>query len=283
MDGSTTALADGRTGVQAEGGLASARRRVREARTLAADGISVAFGGVLALDGASLSLAPGQITGIVGPNGAGKSSLFNVLAGTLRPDSGSVRLGGTDITRMAVHKRARAGVARTFQLARELDSLTVLENLLLAAPDQPGESLFRLLFADGKVQRAEAAATERALALLARVRMTRLADEPAGALSGGQKKLLELCRALMLDPDIVLLDEPAAGVSPALIEELCAFILALRDEGKTFAVVEHNMDMVAALCSHVYVLAQGKVLTEGTFDGVTADPRVRLAYLGEGA
>jgi ABC-type branched-subunit amino acid transport system ATPase component len=268
MDGSTTALADGRTGVQAEGGLASARRRVREARTLAADGISVAFGGVLALDGASLSLAPGQITGIVGPNGAGKSSLFNVLAGTLRPDSGSVRLGGTDITRMAVHKRARAGVARTFQLARELGSLTVLENLLLAAPDQPGESLFRLLFADGKVLRAEAAATERALALLARVRMTRLADEPAGALSGGQKKLL---------------DEPAAGVSPALIEELCAFILALRDEGKTFAVVEHNMDMVAALCSHVYVLAQGKVLTEGTFDGVTADPRVRLAYLGEGA
>ncbi|MHA7685648.1 ABC transporter ATP-binding protein [Cupriavidus sp. PET2-C1] len=256
------------------------QRTERTLRTLSAEAVSLAFGGVRALDGATLRLAPGRITGLVGPNGAGKSSLFNVLAGSLRPDRGSVRLAGADITRLPVHARAHAGIARTFQLARELDSLTVLENMLLAAPVQPGESLRRLLFSRRSVRRAEEQAIERALSLLARVRLTRLADESASALSGGQKKLLELCRALMLEPDIVLLDEPAAGVNPALIEELCQFILALRDEGKTFAIVEHNMDMVAALCDHVYVLAEGRVLTQGSFDAVTADARVREAYLG---
>lgn len=247
---------------------------------LRADAVRVSFGGLVALDGVSLQLAPGRITGLIGPNGAGKSTLFSVLAGTQRPDSGRVLLGADDITTLPVHRRARRGVARTFQLARELDSLTVLENLLLATPDHPGERLWPLAFARGRVRRAEREATDRAMALLERARLQRLADAPAGALSGGQKKLLELCRALMADPDIVLLDEPAAGVNPVLVESLGQFILDLRDEGKTFALVEHNMDLIAALSDHVVVLAQGAMLAEGSFASVTDDPRVRAAYLG---
>ncbi|MCZ2495414.1 ATP-binding cassette domain-containing protein [Xylophilus sp. Kf1] len=225
-------------------------------------------------------MAAGSITGLVGPNGAGKTTLFNILAGTLRPDTGQALLAGQDITRLAPWKRSRQGIARTFQLARELDSLSLLENLLLAWPDHPGDSLRRVLFARGSVRRAEGQAMEKALALLRRVRLEALADQPAGSLSGGQKKLLELCRALMQDPRVLLLDEPAAGVSPALIDELTGFILSLRDEGRTLAIVEHNMQLIAALCDSVYVLAEGAVLTHGGFDEVMADPRVTQAYLG---
>lgn len=247
---------------------------------LTATHVSVSFGGVRALDDVSLGLRAGRITGLVGPNGAGKSSLFNVLAGTLHPQRGTVTLHGRDITRLAVHARAHAGIGRTFQLSRELDSLSVLENLLLAAPAQRGESIAGALFSRRSVRRAEERAAEQALSLLARVRLTHLADEPAGVLSGGQKKLLELCRALMLEPSILLLDEPAAGVNPTLVGELGEFILDLRNEGKTFGIVEHNMELMAALCDHVYVLAEGRVLTEGTFDAVIADARVQEAYLG---
>ncbi|MGF6743966.1 ATP-binding cassette domain-containing protein [Paraburkholderia sp. CNPSo 3155] len=256
---------------------------MKEDLSLAVAHVSVSFGGVRALDDASLGLRAGRITGLVGPNGAGKSSLFNVLAGTLRPQRGAVTLGGRDIARLAVHARAHLGIGRTFQISRELDSLSVLENLLLAAPAQRGETITGLLFSRRSVRRAEERAIERALSLLARVRLTHLADEPAGVLSGGQKKLLELCRALMLEPSILLLDEPAAGVNPALIDELSAFILELRDEGMTFGIVEHNMEMMAALCDHVYVLAEGRVLTQGTFDAVTTDARVQEAYLGAAA
>lgn len=248
--------------------------------TLSAENLSLAFGGVQALQGASLHIAPGQITGIVGPNGAGKSTLFDILAGSTRPATGAVRLNGQDITRLPVHKRARLGIARTFQLARELDSLTVLENLLLASPDHPGDQLWRCFAGRAAVRRAEALALDKAHGLLRKVRLSTLADQPAGALSGGQKKLLELARALMLEPSLLLLDEPAAGVSPALLEELCAFILQLKAQGITFAIVEHNMDVIATLCDSLYVLAQGKVLTHGSFAAVTADPRVIHAYLG---
>lgn len=250
---------------------------------LAAEGIDVRFGGVQAVRNASLRLPAGQITGIVGPNGAGKSTLFGVLAGTQRPDRGRVCLGGQDITALPVHGRARIGLGRTFQLSRELGSLSVLENLLLAWPDDVGDRLWRVFLTPAQVRRAQAQALERAHGLLRRVGLQRLADDSASVLSGGQKKLLELCRVLMLEPQVILLDEPAAGVNPALVAQLMEFIRALRDEGKTFAIVEHNMDLIAGLCDSVCVMAEGEVIRHGAFDEVVADPRVRQAYMGVAA
>lgn len=243
----------------------------------------VRFGGVVALNGASLTIPRHGITGIVGPNGAGKSTLFDVLAGVRRPGSGTVHFNGREVTGEALHRRAHLGIARSFQIARELDGLSVLENVVLASLDHPGDKLWRLFCTPWQVKREEERLIERALGLLDRVRLRRLADEPAGVLSGGQKKLLELARALMLDPSLVLLDEPAAGVNPLLIDELCAFILTLKEEGTAFAIVEHNMDVVAALCDRVWVLADGAVLTCGTFDEIVADQRVMDAYLGQQA
>jgi ABC-type branched-subunit amino acid transport system ATPase component len=255
-------------------------RAAQPGPALSAHHIALSYNGFQVLHDVSLRVEPGRITGIVGPNGAGKSSLLNVLAGSVAPDSGGVRLGDRDITRLPMHQRARKGIARTFQLSRELDSLTVLENLLVAWPDNPGDSLWRVFTDRRGIRAAENAALEHALALLERSRLLRLADAPAGKLSGGQKKLLELCRTLMLEAPIILLDEPGAGVNPALMDELAAFIIELRSEGRTFAIVEHNMDLIATLCDKVYVLADGSVLTEGSFAQVTADRRVQDAYLG---
>lgn len=251
-------------------------------QTLSADDIQVVFGGFSALQAVSVEIRPGRITGFVGPNGAGKSTLFNVLAGSLVPSRGKVRLGAADITAMPVHRRARAGLARTFQLTRELGSLTVLENLLLGHPRHPGDALWNVFCRWRAVRRCDQEARDRAMALLERVGLAGLADDSAAHLSGGQKKLLELCRALMMDPGIILMDEPAAGVSPAMLSELIDVILSLQDDGQTFAIVEHNMEMVSCLCRWVYVLAEGRVLAEGAFDAVTSDLQVRQAYLGAG-
>ncbi|KAF1021633.1 MAG: Lipopolysaccharide export system ATP-binding protein LptB [Paracidovorax wautersii] len=247
---------------------------------LVAQGIRVGFGGFVALDGVDLRFARGASTGIVGPNGAGKSTLFNVLGGQQARHGGRVLLDGADITGWPAHRRARAGLTRTFQISRELGALTVLENLLLAAPAQPGEGLLGAWLGRAAARQAEEAAVERARALLERIGLWRLADAPADTLSGGQKKLLELCRALMLEPRLVLLDEPAAGVNPVRVGEIVDFIRALQAEGMSFGIVEHNMDMIAALCEPVYVLAQGQVLLRGRFEDVVANPQVAQAYLG---
>lgn len=242
--------------------------------------LSKRFGGVFALRETSVEIPLGKITGIIGPNGAGKTTLFNVLSGLYSPDSGKVFLNEEDVTCLPMFRRARRGMTRTFQISRELGELTVVENLLLAAPQQPGESILANFLRTGRVAQKEAQILAMAGSLLERIGLTRLADEPARTLSGGQKKLLELARALMTQPKILLLDEPAAGVNPSLVNEVTTFISSLKQDGITVAIIEHNMDVVAAICDTVYVLSEGSVLTHGKFVDVTADQRVIDAYLG---
>jgi ABC-type branched-subunit amino acid transport system ATPase component len=230
-------------------------------------GVSKSFGVLRVLREVELDAAPGRITGVIGPNGAGKSTLLYVIGGLIKPDAGKVILDGVDITTLVPHKRAVCGLVRTFQIARELSELTVLENLLFARPNQTGESVWKAFAFPNRVRREERTAAERARAILERVGLWRLADHPARGLSGGQKKLLELCRALMLDPKVILLDEPAAGVSPPMRAEVSR-------------VIEHDMDMIASMCEHVYVLAEGTNLTAGTFKQIVSDRRVVDAYLG---
>ena len=247
---------------------------------LHASGLVKSFGGFQALAGCSLEIARQSITGIIGPNGAGKSTLFNVLGGLMLPEAGDVMFEGRSILSLRPDERARIGVVRTFQISRELGELTVLENLLFARPNQTGESVWKAFAFPRRVRREERAAADRAHAILERVGLWRLADQAARALSGGQKKLLELCRALMLDPKVVLLDEPAAGVSPPMRAEISRVIRTLCDEGITFVIVEHDMDMVASICDRVYVFAEGSNLTCGSFKEIASDRRVVDAYLG---
>jgi ABC-type branched-subunit amino acid transport system ATPase component len=241
------------------------------------------FGGFHALAGCSLEIARQSITGIIGPNGAGKSTLFNVLGGLLAPESGDVSFEGRSILSLRPDERARIGVVRTFQIARELGELTVLENMLLASPRQYGESVWRSLFTPARVRAQERVAVEKARALLDQVNLAQLADEQAKNLSGGQKKLLEISRALMLEPKIILLDEPTAGVSPAMTGALAQTILKLRNQGLTFAIIEHDMDVIAQLCAPIFVLAEGRTLMRGSFGEVASNGEVMSAYLGKAA
>ena len=250
---------------------------------LVCSGVSKRFGGLLALGDVYVDVQARQITGIIGPNGAGKSTLLHVVGGLMRPTAGTVTLDGADITHLPPHERARLGLVRTFQISRELGEMTVLENLMLARAHQTGESVWKAFLKFGQVRREERAAAIRAKGLLEQVGLWRLADHPARTLSGGQKKLLELCRALMLDPKIILLDEPAAGVSPPMRAEISGVIKALRADGIAFVVVEHDMDMVSSLCDRVYVMAEGANLASGTFNEVISDRRVVQAYLGDAA
>jgi ABC-type branched-subunit amino acid transport system ATPase component len=250
---------------------------------LTASALVKSFGGYQALAGCSLEIARQSITGIIGPNGAGKSTLFNVLGGLLAPESGDVNFEGRSILSLRADERARIGLVRTFQISRELGQLTVLENMLLAAPQQCGEAAWRCFLTPARVRAQERAAIQKARALLEQVNLWQLANERAKNLSGGQKKLLEISRALMLEPKIILLDEPTAGVSPVMTEALGQTILSLRNQGLTFAIIEHDMDVIAQLCAPIYVLAEGRTLTRGTFREVASNGAVMNAYLGKAA
>jgi len=244
------------------------------------DNLTMRFGGIRAIDDCSLNFAAGRITGLIGPNGAGKSTLFDVVAGGLVPTAGTVRLEGEDVTRLPAFARYRRGLHRTFQIAREFARLTVRENLMVAARGQSGEALAAALFKPGHVREEERAHRERACEVMDFLALTPLADAPAGTLSGGQKKLLEMARALMSDPKMIMLDEPMAGVNPALTQSLLGHIQALRDDGTTVLFVEHDMHMVRHISDWVVVMAQGAVVAEGPAADVMDQPAVIDAYLG---
>ncbi len=251
---------------------------------IAIERVSKSFGGIQAVRDCSFEVPAGSVTGLIGPNGAGKSTLFNVVAGLYTPEAGRVRLFGKDVTGQPPHRLFRLGLVRTFQIAHEFAHLSVLENLMLVPGDQTGEHLWSAFLHWGKIKAEEARIRARAEQVLAFLKLDHLAAEEAGNLSGGQKKLLELGRTMMSDAKVVLLDEIGAGVNPTLMSTLAGAIERLnREDGYTFCVIEHDMDLIARLCDPVVVMAEGTVLTEGTMDEVRADPRVIEAYLGSAA
>ncbi len=240
------------------------------------------FGGITAVDGASFQVEEGTLTGLIGPNGAGKSTTFNCITGVLEPTAGAVYFRGEEITGLEPHTVANRGLVRTFQIARELEEMTVLENMMLAPRGQRGESLWRsvLPFTRNSVVDQEGEVLERCWEMLDFFEIDHLAYEYAGTLSGGQRKLLELARALLTEPEMLLLDEPFAGVNPSLEARLLEHVHELREQGYTFLIVEHDMDLIMENCEHVIVMHQGKVLMEGTPEEVRTDERVIEAYLG---
>lgn len=243
--------------------------------------LTKAFQGVLAVTGATFDVPRGKITALIGPNGAGKTTVVNILSGMMRSDSGRMQIGETDVTNWESYKIARMGLMRTFQLSRELGGLTVLENLLVAPKHQAGESLFNIFFRPGLTKREEAQNADRALGILATYGLYDLRDSRASDLSGGQKKLLEIARGVMASPQLLLLDEPMAGVNPALIERIGGYILDLKDQGVTILMVEHNLNVVEKICDNVIVLAEGRTLATGRLSELRENDEVVHAYLGE--
>ena len=240
------------------------------------------FYGVHALNGVDFDVEVGTITGLIGPNGAGKTTLFHCVSGLIPPEAGHVRFDGHDITGKPPHRITRRGLVRTFQIARGFPRLSVLENLMLYGAAQPGETLWKSVARPASVGRREDALRDRAAAVVRRLNLLRVANDPAATLSGGQKKLLEIGRALMTDPRLILLDEPIAGVNPTLANEIAAHLEELAAEGGlTFLVIEHNMDLIARLCRPVIVMTEGRRLAQGTFAEVADDLRVQAAYMGE--
>jgi branched-chain amino acid transport system ATP-binding protein len=241
------------------------------------------FGGLRAVDDCSLDVEAGTITGLIGPNGAGKTTLFNIISGFLKPDSGEILLEGRDVSGLPPHRLFELGLMRTFQIPHELSHMSVLENLMMVPSDQAGENILSAWFAPGRVARQEREIREHAEDVLAFLNLSPLADEFAGNLSGGQKKLLELGRTMMTNSRVILLDEPGAGVNRTLLTKLADDIRRLsRERGYTFCVIEHDMDFVAALCDPVIVMAEGRVLMQGTMDEVRHNEAVLEAYLGGG-
>ena len=246
---------------------------------LVADGVRRNFGGIVAVDVKHVEVQRGSITALIGPNGAGKTTLFNLLTGFDKPDQGEWRFDGHNMSRVAAHRTAAMGMVRTFQLTKSLTKLSCIENMQLGATHQVGEKWYNGLLKSRWV-RQEEQIEGRADALLRRFKLDHMRDEYAGTLSGGQSKLLEMARALMVEPKMVMLDEPMAGVNPALKQSLNEHIRGLRDDGMTVLFVEHDMDMVHDVSDWVIVMAEGAIIAEGTPDQIAANPAVIEAYLG---
>jgi branched-chain amino acid transport system ATP-binding protein len=241
------------------------------------------FFGVSAVDGMSLTVSHREMVGLIGPNGAGKTTMFSLIAGSLQPTSGELWISGREVSREAPEKRIGHGLARTFQIPKPFAEMSVLENLLVGGQGQHGEGLLANFLKPGAVRAQEKALIEKARSLLDFVTLSHLEHQPARVLSGGQRKLLELARVLMADPDVILLDEPAAGVNPALLEVIMERVITLNDQGKSILLIEHNMEMVSRLCTRVVAMALGRLLAEGTPSEVAENPAVIEAYLGGGA
>ena len=251
--------------------------------TLKIDKMSKVYGGFVVVDNVSITMEDGEIIGVIGPNGAGKSTLFSLVTGFLDGDGGDVTLDGRPLGRSSASDRARAGMVRTFQVPREFAHMTVRENLMAAAPDQSGENLLNAFFRPGRVAREERAIAERVEQTIAFLKLGRVADTPAGRLSGGQKKLLELGRALMTGARLILLDEPFAGVNPVLIEELSEKIRELNARGIGFLIIEHDLGALSRLAGTLYVMDRGRLIASGKPADVLSDPVVREAYIGGAA
>lgn len=248
---------------------------------LAASGLCKSFGGIKAVDNAEIQVANGSITGLIGPNGAGKTTLFNLLSNFIRSDKGIVIFDSEPIQNLQPYQIARAGMVRTFQVPRTLSRLTVMENMLLAAQKQTGEKFWQVQFQQHAIAKEEKQLQEQAMSLLESVGLAQKAQDYAGGLSGGQRKLLEMGRALMTNPKLILLDEPAAGVNPRLIDEICDRITTWNQQNMTFLIIEHNMDLIMSLCDRVWVLAEGQNLAEGTPEDIQRNSHVLEAYLGK--
>ena len=243
-------------------------------------GVERNFYGVQALRGVDLAVEAGRITGLIGPNGAGKTTLFNCVTGLLPPDRGRIVFDGQEIAGLRPDQITGKGLVRTFQIARGLPRLSVLDNLLLYGAHQPGERMLTALLQLASARRREEALLARAMAIAQRLNLAPVTHNLAADVSGGQKKLLEIGRALMTEPKLILLDEPLAGVNPTLAREIGEHLKSLVQEGITILLIEHRMDMVARLCDHVVVLAEGRHLAEGPFDEIAANPAVQEAYMG---
>ena len=245
--------------------------------------ISINFGGIKAVDKASMTIEEGQITGLIGPNGAGKTTLFNVIAGNLKPTYGQVSLLGEDITALPDYELFHKGVLRTFQLAHEFSNMTVLENLMVVPGQQTGESILNTWFKREQIKIEEEVIKEKALEVIEFLNLNHLTYELAGNLSGGQKKLLELGRTMMVDAKIVLLDEVGAGVNRTLLNDIADTIIKLnKEKNYTFFMIEHDMSFLSKLCDKVIVMTGGSVLLEGSIEKVTQNEQVIEAYLGRG-
>ena len=247
------------------------------------DDVVKQFGGFRAVDGATLTIQEGSITGLIGPNGAGKTTLFNVIAGVLKPTAGKVTMAGEDITGLPPHELFHKGLLRTFQIAHEFSSMTVRENLMMVPGGQSGEALWNTWFGRKRMADEERALQAKADEVIEFLTIDHLKEEKAGNLSGGQKKLLELGRTMMVDAKIVFLDEVGAGVNRTLLNTIGDAILRLNKERNyTFVVIEHDMDFIGRLCDPVICMAEGRVLAEGTLDEIKANEQVIEAYLGTG-